>query len=209
MKSAPGLVHTGERPRPSPTRGSRGGRASAPAEPPISLLPDKKNRCSPRPAALTSQVYGESDRGDRCPRKHLSHRSDPPTCSDPVHRYGAPCSPQPPGSKWGGGSSPSRLWVSGQGGAHGGRFPAGSLSPAGSAPARWSLGRWGMGYVEDSQALRGQALPAAAMPAGDRGGRYRAAVLRALGSPSPSWQAHQDQGRPPQLPGRPGQGGLL
>lgn len=120
----------------------------------------------------------------------------------------APRSLQAP-SGGGGGSSPSRLWVSGQGGAHGGRFPAGSPSPAGSAPARWSLGRWGMGYVEDSQALRGQALPAAAMPAGDRGGRYREAVLRALGSPSPSWQAHQDQGRPPQLPGRPGQGGLL
>lgn len=62
MKSAPGLVHTGERPRPSPTRGSRGGRASAPAEPPISLLPDKKIDAPPgRP--LSPPKFMESQTG--------------------------------------------------------------------------------------------------------------------------------------------------
>lgn len=82
--------------------------------------------------------------GDRCPRKHLSHRLGPPTSSDSAHRYG-----WPPSSTWGGmgrGLLDFRAPPVGfQGGDLRVGFVRGHLLSAGPAPTRWSFGGEGGG----------------------------------------------------------------
>lgn len=167
----------------------------------------KKNRCSPRPAALTSQVYGESDRGDRCPRKHLSHRSDPPTCSDPVHRYGAPCSPQPPGSKWGGGLLTFQALGERSGRCSWGAVSCGVTLPSGFSSSKmvpWQVGDGVRGGQPGTQGTG----PACRSHAGRRqGGPVQRGCAEGSGQPQPQLAGPPRPGAPSTAPWKAGSGG--
>ena len=137
--------------------------------------------------------------GDRCPRKHLSHRLGPPTSPDSAHRYG-----WPPSSMWGvmgRGLLDFRAAPMGvQGGALWVGFVWGHSPTTEPAPMRWSFGggsgdwkrvsEWHLGDQRASPACRQPCWPS------KEEGQNAGAMPTVPGGPNR--QDHQDPPPPKQ-----------